>query len=418
MRLPFLDNALPYGLTYLLIAFSGVSFFMDDKILLAAALVICAALFFYQINRIDFEFIGVMAAVAALSVLQALAFGSFAAGSAAVTLMIYTFAYFMVRTVGIHFPAFYVNTVYGLTLLSFVLWPLSIAWPGFLSLLSRIPVLLRTDPRHHENFLVYTVQKYYATSLHVLRNAGPVYEAGMFATLLILALFLNTIGERSLANRKNAVLIAGVLSTFSTAGYVALFCFLIAYFICQRDLFKKTVWVPILVFVSVYAFVNLGFLSKKVQRDVRFSNYGQGRRTGQYSNLGRIGSALVDLQVIRKHPWTGTGRSEENRFGKVVRAKSGLLSSHRTNGVFDFVAENGIPFSILYFFLMTRSFGAYCGHRGFNRSFALYGLMLILLVGSAQTIFLRPLFVGLIFIGLPFPRSRLPDRAAEGTGGG
>jgi hypothetical protein len=408
---PILDHALNYVLMYLLIGFSGMSFFMENKVLLTVALVISATLFFHQINRIDNEFIDIMALLGALSVLQGFLFRSFDVESILATLMYYSFAYFMVRTIGDRFPAIYVNTVYALTLVSFVFWPLSLISSDFLSLISGIPRILHLDPHHHENFLVYTVQKYYATSFHILRNSGPVYEAGMFATILILALIFNTIQERALVNRKNGVLIAAVLTTFSTAGYLALFCFLISYFICERDLFKKTFWIPLLLFLSVYSYYNVSFLSRKVERDVKFANYGSGRQSGQYSNLGRIGSALVDLQIIRKHPLTGTGRSPRNRFGKVVRNKNGLLSSHRTNGVFDFIAENGIPFSILYFFLMYRSFYRFCALRGFNRHFALYSLLLILLVGSSQTIFMRPLFLGLIFVRLAVPFRQAPAGA-------
>jgi hypothetical protein len=402
MRLPLIGNLLRYGLMYLLIAFSGIFFFMDNKVLQVALFAVSGAVFFYENLRIDREFIDVLILLCLLSAAQGFAFHSLSVESALATLMYYSSAYLLVKTIGSRFTEYYVNTIYVLTLIGLAFYGMSLASPGFLSFLSAIPRALHSDPHNHENFFIYTVQKVYTTSLHILRNSGPVYEAGMFAVTLILALIFNTVRRHTLFNKKNSVFMAAILSTFSTAGYLALFCFLIFYFACEKDLFKKAIWVPLLLFISVFAYYNLSFMSKKIERDVKFSEYYQGRNSGRYSNLGRIGSALVDLQTIRKHPLTGTGRTQENRFVKVSRNKNGLLSSHRTNGVFDFLAENGIPFSILFFYLMHRSLARLCEVHRFDGKFALYSLLLILLVGSSQTIFMRPLFLGLIFLRLPF----------------
>ena len=54
-----------------------------------------------------------------------------------------------------------------------------------------------------------------------IRNNGPFYEPGLFASYLNIALVFNLCKNRTLLDKDNISLILAILSTCSSAGYVS-----------------------------------------------------------------------------------------------------------------------------------------------------------------------------------------------------
>lgn len=230
--------------------------------------------------------------------------------------------------------------------------------------------------------------------INVLRNNGFLYEPGMFACVLIPALAFNTIINNEFYNNKNTVFIIAIITTFSTAAYLALAAYLIIYYVvCNGLTFLKTV---IAVFVAAILGITiwqLEFIGEKIESQFDSALY------GDYSqrHFGRIGSALVDIEEIREFPLIGRGRNQETRFDR-----SELLYNphfaHRTNGLFDLMAAMGIPFFILYMFLLYRSINNFCLAQEWSKYAWMLFFIPFLIMASSQTILFRPLFLAFLFI--------------------
>jgi O-antigen ligase len=123
-------------------------------------------------------------------------------------------------------------------------------------------------------------------------------------------------------------------------------------------------------------------------------------RYGDFQNTGRnrFVSAAIDFQDIKDYPLTGVGRSVATRYQRDV----GRVKRHRNNGVTDFAAKFGLVGFTLYFLSMLKSLKVLCKFYKRDKSFAYATLLVVLLIGSSQIIFLNSFFISLIFLHLTY----------------
>lgn len=385
-----------YVLVYLLLAFSGVNLFIFNKSLLIVYFLFLLVLFIYYKRKVDRLFLIVVAFYLLISFLQYFSFNIFSFSSFASTIILLSIGYMTIKILRQYFINIYVNTIFFLSCLSVVFWLLSILSLPFFEFISTLPYVLRTDPYEFQNFLVYTVES--STVYDIYRNAGFVYEPGIFAALLVLGLIFNTFYNNKFIDKKNIIFSICILSTFSTAGYLALFVFLVAYYLFNRKLKFRYFVLPLILLLSYLSFNTFEFLGSKISSQVEESGYYK----GVYTNQGRIGSGLVDMESILKYPIAGRGRNEKTRFDWKSSDLDNLKFVHRTNGVFDLIVEFGIPFSLLYLYLIYRSFNKIFIYNNKNSKYALVAFILILILGFSQTFFMRPLLLSLMFLGIVF----------------
>jgi hypothetical protein len=196
-----------------------------------------------------------------------------------------------------------------------------------------------------------------------------------------------------LVSWSNILLIFTILTTLSTTAYLALFIVLL---ISLKDFFlKRPVASLALAGAAIFTFyilyTRLDFLNKKIDKEIAYSNKG-------VPGESRFNSFLADMRILGEHPFVGTGRNIEMKFGKNFYNLN-ARQVHRNNGVGVLLATYGVFFFILFFFLMWVTFCRIMPGRGF----ALLGIFVVLLIGFSEDYFFKVYFISLaLFSGISF----------------
>lgn len=169
------------------------------------------------------------------------------------------------------------------------------------------------------SLIVYT--EIFATDYFIDRNAGMFWEPGAFAGYINIALFfLLFLSDFEKKKYRFAILVAALLTTFSTTGYIV-FAFLItSYFIKNRKLsiIGRIFIVGCFIAIAVYCYNTLDFLGAKIgnmstmdQTDegrlndyIRFSGYlseyaltGMSGEMMQSFNIGSSGNGFIGFAI-------------------------------------------------------------------------------------------------------------------------
>jgi len=220
---------------------------------------------------------------------------------------------------------------------------------------------------------------------------------------LILGIAFNYLLNNVILNKHNLVFIIGILSTFSTAGYITLFLLLIIIMITKRFKWYYFLVIPIALMLGNHFYYNLGFLNEKIEDQILLAQ--------DDSNKGRFGSAITDIKDIKKFPLFGRGRNSNTRFDTVEKFGE-IKKNHRTNGLTDFVVKNGVLFFIIFSVFLYKSLHAISLLN--NVKTGTYYFILILVLTSSQGFFERPLFISLIFLFTTHGIKKLPPKLLFG----
>jgi hypothetical protein len=237
-----------------------------------------------------------------------------------------------------------------------------------------------------ENFLIYTVKGVSAA----YRNSGNFTEPGSFASYLCLALSLNLVRNGPIFTKKNYVFIIGILTTLSTAGYLALFFIIIYYVSLYKKGLLRILFVFVLVASSYYCYLELEFLNSKI--DFQMHTQLSGR-----AETGRFKSMLYDLEDLSEHPFSGRGLLKATMFDEIVHWEGDQSYRSITNGLTNWLLRYGIIGFIIYSLMLYSSLNQYCiknqSHK--HKDFMILGV--IFLVAFSQQILSNPIFISLLF---------------------
>ncbi len=388
-----------YILTFLLIALSGITFFLGDTYLLLSFL-FTFCLFILQKKKID-EFIVFYCLVFALVIAgQVIKYQVFPFKTVFGLFLRISFAYFTLRLVGKHFINYYINILYTFSIISFFFYIPIITFSGFENyLVSQIAPYFEfyfydtSIYKPAPQFIVYTVNTGIGSMFFDFpRNSGPFWEPGGFACFLIIALIFIILQNKTLKNKKGIVIILALLSTFSTGGYIAFAALTGLFYISTKRLRVQVFVIPLLIILSITVYQRFNFLEKKISFQLAVLKSG----SYQYKSRSRFISALVDFNDIKNNPVVGRGLSPKTRFDKNTNTRL----RHRNNGLTKLAVEFGLIIFILYFSSMFKSFKVLCKEFGINKQFAFYIIIIISMVYFSQSIPMKPLFLSLTFLHL------------------
>ncbi|HXC06595.1 MAG TPA: hypothetical protein VNZ86_17685, partial [Bacteroidia bacterium] len=71
---------------------------------------------------------------------------------------------------------------------------------------------------------------------------------------------------------------------------------------------------------------------------------------------------------------------------------------HRNNSITDLLATYGAILFLVFFYHYYRSLRVLCESHNFSPGFAVSALVVILILGFSQSIFMKPFFYGILFI--------------------
>ena len=241
------------------------------------------------------------------------------------------------------------------------------------------------------NFLYH----YKNEDLSQVRNSGPFWEPGAFSGYLILALFFIL---RDLRNKKtlvtSCILIATILTTRSTTGYIALAVIMLIYLI-QEGYFKfsKTNFLRSFFFIflfylaTYYTFTEVQFLRDKIllQNELVFYEIRNFQST-------RLGNFYYDLEFIKQSPFFGISANIDIR--SIFDTNAADITSGQGNSLSGFTVRFGIIGLLTLIIIFC--YYSYKKNKSIVLSFNYLILICILLFSQKYLNF--PLFYTLFFI--------------------
>lgn len=216
--------------------------------------------------------------------------------------------YFFIKLIGDKIFDHFFKYAYVLILLSLILF-----------FIQSIKISLFYDVGRYLNFLTNDEQKaaggwniiFYSFSAWASdRNCGFMWEPGAYAFMLIFLLCYNLMRTNlKLFSKKNVVIIIAIITTFSTAGYLALFSLIIFYIISKPK--KSAIYklmIPFLIMGLLFVFYriynNTDFLKDKidsyVDRGIQSSEWKY--KENKKLRVTRLGIAIIELEGSLHNP--------------------------------------------------------------------------------------------------------------------
>ena len=241
-----------------------------------------------------------------------------------------------------------INVMAVICLISLPLYILNLA--GIL-----IPALINNDGTslslNVNSILIYTQNMAEFTRNGLYRNSGMFWEPGAFAGYII-ATFLLFVDKPELLlgryRKQSLLLVAGLLTTMSTTGYILFFIFLL-YVIFKLRIFGRSkvyafLLAGIVIVLGIVVFNRAEFLGEKISKELSVSE----TLTENDVDPSRSGSIVFDMQYILSHPLFGNGMMPETRF----RYHLGLFTEEQLsgfgNGFSGSIAAMGLLFMLAY----------------------------------------------------------------------
>lgn len=330
-------------LVLLLIATSGVPFFVGSYFLMPLSFIYAIYIaYIRRIKLIDSALISILLFLLSIVNLRELVHGYFPSlYENLVVILKYTFSYIVLKILAYNFIERYIKVMYYIALSSLTFFSLFNLFPELEShFRSSITPFFTISTKggfyeYAPNFILYTFSERG-------RNAGPFWEPGGFVVFLTIALIFRLFQKRNLFNKQGVVLLLGLITTFSTAGYVALFFIMLAYTFSLRKRIYIYMLIPVMIIISINAYQKLDFLQNKVSTHLSTieSNY-EGRVANRFTSI------LIDLDRIIKNPLLGNPVGASGEY---------TIYSHRNNGLSSMAVSYGLVYFLLYFWLVYKGF--------------------------------------------------------------
>lgn len=389
-----------YLLLFLLIATSGFPFFYANQqyIMIGLFLAVVYLGIRKRITRLDASFVIFAVILVGWEFLQGVYLGSLAIRPLIGTIFRLGFAYFVLKSLGTEFVDKYLNIIKVFTIISLFFYSLFYVpnlTESLIDYAKNIKPLFASNLENQYQYLPNNIIfNFHGFEYIPKRNSGPFWEPGAFSIFLMIAIIFQYFKSKKVISSNNILFVVALATTFSTAGYLAFFMFMLMLHLLRsysvvsfiRNFFVAT----LLGIVFFFLFLTLDFLGQKLIQNIDEASFSVG---------SRFGSALADLKLIISNPIIGYGRDLSAMYG-VNYWDVGLM--HRNNGFTKlFVTWGVLAIYILYRFRKS------CVNIGFYYNLLNGGQILffiILVLSFTQTIYQYPFFLGIAFWSIIYKR--------------
>ncbi|NVO08502.1 MAG: hypothetical protein HXX16_00940 [Bacteroidales bacterium] len=222
------------------------------------------------------------------------------------TIDIIFFPYILIKCFGPSFWNKFETYIFYLTLISIPLFLLNILFTNFFDSLSGYfnsitTQSLAANPNYWSSF--FYVNAFIDNGYGIRRNCGFMWEPGGFALIIIFGMILNWLKNGVNIDKRSVVYTLALITTFSTAGYLALFFLVIAIYIKKITLVNSLI---VLSFFGIFgaSIYNLGFMSDKINTNIEAYNENESKDSETKVNR-LLGAKNAILRTFR-YP-TGKG---------------------------------------------------------------------------------------------------------------
>lgn len=182
-----------------------------------------------------------------------------------------------------------------------------------------------------------------------MRNSGMFWEPGAYQGYLLLVplMYIGNIKQFFKENKRiSFLLIAALLTTMSTTGYLTLFLLIVMILLKNiKNVALCGIVITGIILLSIWSFNYFDFLGEKL--------------TSEYNNAismeaheiswTRMGSAQIDIQNISRHPIIGNGFLMDQKYPGIGELMAG--AGNGFTGVFN---SFGIPFVLIFLYFVYR----------------------------------------------------------------
>lgn len=236
----------------------------------------------------------------------------------------------------------------------------------------------------------------------IVRNCGFFWEPGAMGgyIALLTLLFFNDLSALYRANKwKCIVILATLVSTQSTGGYMSFGMIMISYFAVSMRSNLKYIILPVFLVIAQYAYNNLDFLSDKVNHQ---NEGAEDLAWGEFSST-RMGTLLFDLYYIAKHPLIGNGLHERTRLADHKYLVTMFQTGEEAmggNGFSDTVAKWGLIFCFIYGLIFFNT------NKELDAKRKLFFLLLLCVILQGEPFMNYPFFLGIPFVRIVYEREK------------
>lgn len=370
--------------------------------------IISAHFYLSRIGKLDSLFFLIIMLLLFIGLGQTFVFQTFNLYNFGGIFLIFLIPYFAYRTIGLNYFQYFIKIIYFLAVVSLVFWVLINISPAVGVALQSISKALRLDPESNESIILYNVELS-RSSIGFIKNSGFTAEGGVFCTFLIPALYLNNIREFKLFKKTNLVLIAAIITTSSTAGYVSLLIFLLFAVVNMESKVIVALLLPVMALMGIYVVKELPFMFEKVNKAYT-DEMNVYHSTKNPARKGRFLSARVDLDIIKDNPLIGRGIYNDVRYLNEEEREIGYSNSYL--GIVGLASRYGLILWFFYMFFLLKFLYKYHKlinppHKKLNKFYPLFFFLSILAIAMGQNPFYSVVYLTMVYAGFDFSTKKV-----------
>lgn len=250
-------------------------------------------------------------------------------------------AYLCLSCCKVNFWDRYERFLYKLVLISTVFYVLSLLLPGMFNSLTSVFRPFTADVFYQKESQKHYFYAFFFTYMGQgnFRNSGFMWEPGAYAMILNILITYNICKQGVQFNRHIKVYTLILLTTFSTAGYLAFFIILLLFLLKGQNIYVK-VFVLTGTFFSIGWLMNADFLLPKIEEFISSTQkgivYQQGYRKLYEANRILSFKLLTDKFLMFPMGWGCTQDTTSYMALKHIVTVNGLGNTLVTWGIFAF----------------------------------------------------------------------------------
>ncbi len=293
--------------------------------------------------------------------------------------------YLFVKIIGPTFFDKLLKYIYIMTLVTLPFFLLQIFFPSIiLELGDKLNFITADVFKDAGGWYIFT---YNFTAWHPFRNSGFMWEPGAFAGILIFAITYRLIINQFTLDRYVFVFIIGVLTSVSTAGYIALGIIILSFlFYHSRKYYLLLLLLPFVIYFGYSFYKSQDFMVNKINDYKERGTDTWEVEDADITRVTRLGIAIITLEESIKWPF-GYGILESDyklkTYGNVVGPNS-LASILHQWGWFGLIG---------YWYLLLKFYRMF----GLKKRYAF-----ILMISFSVMLFSNPFLFKYLIYSIPF----------------
>lgn len=311
--------------------------------------------------------------------------------------------YLIIKIVGKNIFEKLFNYIYYLTIISLILFSIQLLKPSlFYSVSSFLNFITQAEQKQAGGWYIFI---YMFSGWAFDRNCGFMWEPGGFAAILVFSLIYQLVRNNYTIDKRVLIFSIALITTFSTAGYLALFFILIQFFIQRKEtLYHPIYWViliALIIFIPKF-YKESDFMQSKIE-----SYQEQGIDTRETLSgmirVSRIGIAVIVLDYSFVWPFGNGILTNEYKIKKYGDVQG-------PNSLAQILHEWGWLGFILFYSLFYRYYYNYSG----SKILTLLILLSISIVLFSNPFHYKYLIYAMIFYTLIYLKKPKPLKKYSG----